>query len=89
MLIVHVQVHVKPEVLEFFAEHHRPIEVLPLPPDSPEFNATERLWPDTRKACTHTRDFDRPEALCQSLFTTFVEIERHPETIQGLLTPFL
>jgi transposase len=80
--------HKKPEVLDYFARHRRQIEVFLLPPYSPDFNATERLWHYTRVHSTHNRYFDRPEALCQSLFTTFGEIQRHPEEIHGLLKPF-
>ena len=80
--------HKKPEVLAFFAKHARQIEVFPLPPYSPDFNATERLWQYTRKQSTHNRYFDRPAALCQSLFTTFTDMQRHPDKIQGLLAPF-
>lgn len=80
--------HKKPEVLEFFAKHQRQIEVFPLPPYSPEFNATERLWHYTRVHSTHNRYFDEPEALCESLSTTFIDMQRHPEKIKGLLAPF-
>jgi transposase len=80
--------HKKPEVLAFFAKHHRHIQVFPLPPYSPDFNATERLWHYTRLQSTHNRYFDRPEALCQSLFATFGDMQKHPEKIQGLLTSF-
>ena len=34
------------------------------------------------------RCFDRPAALRQSLFTSFTDMQRHPEKIQGLLAPF-
>ena len=80
--------HKKPEVLQYFAQHHRHIEVFLLPPYSPDFNATERLWHYTRVHSTHNRYFDRPEALCESLFTTFREIQRYPQEIHGLLKPF-
>ena len=80
--------HKKPEVLEFLAKHRRQIEVFLLPSYSPDFNATERLWNYTRMHSTHNRYFDRPKALCRSLFTTFTDIQRHPEKIHGLLTPF-
>jgi transposase len=80
--------HKKPEVLQYFAQHHRHIEVFLLPPYSPDFNATERLWHYTRVHSTHNRYFDRPEALCESLFTTFREIQKYPQEIHGLLKPF-
>lgn len=81
--------HKKPEVLQFFAQHRRHLAVFLRPPYSPEYNATERLWHHTRKRSTHKRYFDCPAALCESLFTTFTEMQRQPETIQGLLTPFI
>jgi transposase len=80
--------HKKPDVLDFFDKHQRQIVVFPLPAYSPEFNAQERIWQYTRKASTHNRYFDRPEDLCESLFTTFTDIQKHPEDIQGLLAPF-
>ena len=70
--------HKKPGVLEFFAKHSRQIEVFSLPPYSPDFNATERLWHYTRKESTHNRYFDRPAALCQSFFATFADMQKTP-----------
>jgi len=72
-------VHCLSFFLEFFAKHSRQIEVFSLPPYSPDFNATERLWHYTRKESTHNRYFDRPAALCQLLFATFADMQRHPE----------
>ena len=80
--------HKKPEVLEFFARHARHREGFPLPAYSPEFNATERLWHYTRVGSPHNRYCDCPAALCQSLFRTFRDLQKHPEQIQGLLAPF-
>jgi transposase len=80
--------HKKPEGLRFFAKPHRQIEVFPLPPYAPDFNATEQLWHYTRKHSTHNRCFDCPAASCQSLFTTFTDMQKHPQKIQGLLPPF-
>ena len=73
-----VSYHKKPEGLASLAGHHRQIEVFPLPAYSPDFNATERLWHYTRKQSTHNRYFDCPAALCQALFTTFTDMQRHP-----------
>jgi transposase len=81
--------HKKPEILEFFAKHRRHIEVFPLPPASPDFNATERLWHYTRKASTHNRYFDAPEALCQSLFTTFTDMQNILKKSKDCWHPFV
>jgi transposase len=80
--------HKKPEVWDWLAQHRRQIEVFLLPSYSPELNATERLWHHTRKHSTHNRYFENPTELCQSLFATFANMQAHPETIRGLLTPF-
>jgi transposase len=80
--------HKKPEVLEFLRQNNRKIEVFPLPPYSPDFNAQERVGQYTRKSSTHNRYFDSPEALCETLFKRFEIIQRRPETIQGLLKPY-
>jgi transposase len=81
--------HKKPEVYEWFAKHRRQIEVFLLPPYSPEFNATERIWYHTRHAATHNRFFESPEKLCTALFAAFNRIQDEPCIIDGLMRPFL
>jgi len=80
--------HTQPEVWAWFQKERRRLEVFPLPKYSPELNAQERLWHYTRREATHNRYFEKPAALCDSLFRTFNEVQSHPEKIQGLLTPF-
>ena len=80
--------HKKPEVYEWFGTNRKRVEVYLLPPYSPQFNAVERIWHYTRVQSTHNRYFDTPEELCNNLFTTFDDIQRHPETILGFLKPF-
>jgi len=45
--------HKKPEVYDWFASERKRLEVFCLPPYSPEFNATERIWQYTRRDATH------------------------------------
>ena len=80
--------HKKPEVYDWFQKHRRHLEVFLLPPYSPEFNATERIWYHTRHAATHNRFFNSPTELCDALFTTFREIQKYPSKIAGLTKPF-
>ena len=80
--------HKKPEVYQWFSENRKRLEVYLLPPYSPQFNATERIWHYTRMEATHNRYFDSPEELCQALFFTFEDIQRFPEKILGLVAPF-
>lgn len=80
--------HKKPEVFEWYKKNRSRIEVFLLPPYSPEFNATERIWQYTRKHATHNRYFDSPRELCSALFKTFDDIQRDPNQIAGYLRPF-
>ena len=80
--------HKKPEVYEWFAGQRKRIEVFLLPPYSPELNAQERVWYYTRHEATHNRFFETPDMLCGALFDTFENIQRHPQSIAGLVAPF-
>ena len=80
--------HKKPEVYDWYAKNRKRIEVILLPPYSPEFNATERIWQYTRKQATHNRFFETPRELCESLFATFTDIQKNPHKIAGLIAPF-
>jgi transposase len=80
--------HKKPEVYDWFRKHRRHLEVFLLPPYSPEFNATERIWYHTRHSATHNRYFDTPSDLCGALFETFGNIQKTPSLIEGLMRPF-
>jgi len=80
--------HKKTEVYSWFAKNRKRVEVYQLPPYSPEFNATERVWWYTRKEATHNQYFDTPQELCQALFSTFHGLQKEPETLLSLLRPF-
>jgi transposase len=80
--------HKKPEVFDWYKKNRSRVEVFLLPPYSPEYNATERIWQYTRKRGTHNRYFDVPGELCGALFKTFDEIKKEPSKIAGLLRPF-
>jgi transposase len=81
--------HKKPEVYDWFTAQRKRIEVTLLPPYWPELNATERIWLYTRRQATHNRYFDTPQELCDTLFATFARIQQAPQSILGLLRPFL
>jgi len=80
--------HKKPETYDWFTENRKFIEVFNLPPYCPELNSTERIWHYTRMQATHNRYYDTKEALCNALFLTFSTIQKNPNLINGLLTPF-
>jgi len=80
--------HKKKETYDWFLENRKYIEVTNLPPYFPEYNAIERIWNFTRKDATHNKYFESKKELCDSLFTTFNEIQKNPKKIIGLLIPF-
>lgn len=81
--------HKKPETYEWFSANRKYIEVFNLPPYCPELNLTERIWHYTRMQATHNRYYDTTKELCDALFLTFSTIQKYPNLINGLLTPFL
>lgn len=81
--------HKKPEVLEWFEKEEKKIRGFSLPPYSPEFNAAERIWRYTRKGTTHNHYFASVAELCEALFSTFADMQKHPDKIRSLITSFL
>ena len=75
-------------VWRWFASNRHWLEVHQLPPCSPEFNPTERLWQHTRKTGTHNRYFATETELVGTLSRVFREMQSHPELIRSYLLPF-
>jgi transposase len=80
--------HKQHEVWEWFKSNRRWLEVHQLPPYSPEFNPTERLWQHTRKNGTHNRYFQSIDGLVSTLKRVFGDMQSQPSTIKGYLLPF-
>lgn len=80
--------HKDKDVWAWFADNRAWLEVHQLPPYSPQFNPTERLWQHTRKHGTHNRYFPTVAELESTLHRVFAEIQERPSTIYGYLSPF-
>ena len=80
--------HKDKEVWSWFKANRHWLEVYQLPPYSPEFNATERIWQYTRKNGTHNRYFPTEDELLATLTRVFSDVQRFPDTIRGYLHPF-
>ncbi len=80
--------HKDADVWAWFKSNQHWLEVHQLPPYSPEFNPTERLWQHTRKNGTHNRYFDGLDALLATLTRVFGEMQSYPESIESYLAPF-
>ncbi|MGC9260568.1 MAG: transposase, partial [Phycisphaerae bacterium] len=81
--------HKDKDVWAWFHHNRKWLEVKPLPPYSPQFNPTERLWQHTRKNATHNRSFLTIGELERTLTHMFSEMQSMPETISAYLRPFL
>jgi len=81
--------HKDKEVWSWFSENRKWLEVYNLPPYTPEFNATERLWHYTRITGTHNRYFVTEQELVGTLMCVFHKIQHCPEEIIGYLRPFI
>jgi transposase len=76
------------DVWSWFGANRHWLEVHQLPPYSPEFNPTERLWQYTRRTGTHNRYFSHPTELLATLTRVFSEMQSHPELIRPYLASF-
>ena len=81
--------HKDGDVFLWFKDHKRWIQVVNLPPYSPEFNVTERLWQHTRKNGTHNQCFISEIEVYKAVTRVFKSIQKHPDKIRGYLRPFL
>ena len=80
--------HKDAAVWNWFRSNRQWLEVHQLPPYSPEFNPTERLWQPTRKTGTHNRYFATATELVGTLSRVFGEMQDHPESIRSYRLPF-
>ena len=80
--------HKEQDVSSWFEANSSWWQKYDLPPYSPEFNATERLWHHTRMNGTHNRYFASLDELRHTLTSIFRSIQRDPDQIRGYLQPF-
>ena len=80
--------HKQADVKAWFFENRHWWRTYYLPPYSPEFNATERIWYHTRKTGTHDRYFVTVGELFETLTSVFRSTQQRPEQIRGYLVPF-
>lgn len=65
-------------------EHKKEIQLLFLPPYSPDLNPIERVWKLTRKLCTHNRYFPHLEDLFTIIHNKFEEWVKPNEQLSKL-----
>lgn len=64
------------------------IELVRLPPYSPEYNPTEGVWKVTRKLTTHNRFYHTVEERDAALTKTFRQFQEDPSLIEGHVRRF-
>ena len=75
-------------VWDWFKSNRHWLEVHQLPPYSPGFNPTERLWQHTRRTGTHNRYFASEAELLATLTRVFTGMQSNPDSIRACLIPF-
>jgi transposase len=80
--------HKQADVWAWYAENRDWLDVHNLPPYSPEFNPTERLWQHTRKNGTHNRYFVTERELLCTLMRVFGDMQADPSSIKNYMVPF-
>ena len=72
----------------WLAENSDKIELVRLPPYSPELNPVEGVWKCTRKRTTHNRFYRTTEERDAALTATFEDFKRHPAVIDRQVARF-
>ncbi len=70
------------------ANRHR-IELFRLPPYSPNLNAIEGAWKETKKRTTHNRFFATTQERDAALVATFTVFQKQPSLLAGHVARFL
>mgnify|MGYP000076625112 CR=1 FL=1 len=72
LILDNAQYHHSEELESFLKENRYRLELLFLPPYSPDLNPIERVWKLTRKLCTHNRHFDKIEDMIAAVEEKFI-----------------
>lgn len=80
--------HKAPEVMQWIETNSTKIELHFLPTYSPEFNAVEYVWKETRRKTTHNRLFPTVDHLKEKLFRRFNRFQGNPASLRSALASF-
>jgi transposase len=84
MIIDNAGYHRKKELWPFFAENKKRLQLLWLPPYSPNLNPIERVWRLTRRQVTHNRYFESIDVLRDALDRFFSCMKRPNIVLRSL-----
>jgi transposase len=80
--------HKTRDILEWAAANHEKIELHFLPPYSPELNAAEHVWKETRRWATHNRFFRDVPTLKKKVFRRFNRFQGNPAALSNIVASF-
>lgn len=88
LIVDNAPYHKGPKVREWLKGQENRIELHYLPPYSPELNATEYVWKETRRKTTHNRFFKTVTQLKERLFRRFNRFQGNPASLRSVLASF-
>lgn len=88
LVVDNAKYHKAPEVMDWVEKNSAKIELHFLPTYSPELNAAEYVWKETRRKTTHNRFFPTVDHLKQKLFRRFNRFQGNPTSLRNVLASF-
>ncbi len=88
LILDNAKYHKGPDVRKWLEGKEDRIELHYLPPYSPEFNATEYVWKETRRRTTHNRFFNTLSEFKGRLFRRFNRFQGNPASLRSVLASF-
>jgi transposase len=88
LILDNAKYHKGPEVREWLEGKEDRIELHYLPPYSPQLNATEYVWKETRRKTTHNRFFKTLSEFKERLFRRFNRFQGNPASLRSVLASF-
>jgi transposase len=89
LILDNVAYHKAKALKPFLDANQDRLWLYPLPPYSPELNAIEPVWRETRKNATHNRYFPAIRGLTRAVQTQFRTYQNEPKRLAGIVAPFL
>lgn len=88
LVVDNAKYHKAPEVMDWVEKNSTKIELHFLPTYSPELNAAEYVWKETRRKTTHNRFFPTVNHLKEKLFRRFNRFQGNPAALRTVVASF-
>jgi transposase len=88
LIIDNAPYHKSTKVRKWVAANAKKLKIHPLPPYSPQFNATEYVWRKVKRLTTHNRYFASVKELASELFKGFNRLQGNPASLRTTIAGF-